>query len=165
MVAIPEQATKELATLVAVGTDLDLAFGEHYHWDSEVTLAAALGKSEKFIKVPGVLINSRVYYARTTAAGNGTMEVGVDVHWKSDYNADGYDPVTQQFYVQDEFEVYGHPVVDLFLNFRIKYFCGFLKFSHCNESFLPRIPGYFVTPLYPGQKKAFDIGLSWSFFN
>jgi Putative porin len=115
--------------------------------------------------MPTFLINSRLYYTDTTAADNGTFETGIDMHWKSSYMADGYDPITQQFYLQDEFTVYSYPVIDLFLNFRIKSFSAFLKFSHCNESWLAPASGYFVTPLYPGQKKAFDIGLSWSFFD
>ncbi len=164
MIAEPKQ-TKKHADIVTLGTDLGLALGTHIHWDSELTAAETLGPSAKLFNMPTFLINSRLYYTDTTDAGNGTFETGIDVHWKSSYMADGYDPITQQFYLQDEFTVYSYPVIDLFLNFRIKNFSGFLKFSHCNESWLAPAPGYFVTPLYPGQKKAFDIGLSWSFFD
>lgn len=164
MIAVPKQ-TKKHADIVTLGTDLSLAFGTHIHWDSEITAAKALGPSAKLFNMPTFLINSRLYYTDTTAADNGTFETGIDMHWKSSYMADGYDPITQQFYLQDEFTVYSYPVIDLFLNFRIKSFSAFLKFSHCNESWLAPASGYFVTPLYPGQKKAFDIGLSWSFFD
>ncbi len=165
MVAAPKQA-RQHADIITLGTDLGLALGTHIHWDSELTTAKALGaNAEKLFNIPTFLINSRLYYTDTTAAGNGTFETGIDVHWKSSYMADGYDPVTQQFYLQDECNVYGYPIIDLFLNFRIKSFSAFLKFSHCNESWLAPASSYFVTPLYPGQKKAFDIGLSWSFFD
>jgi Putative porin len=165
MLAVPKQA-KQHADIVVLGTDMDLAFGAHIRWDSEVTAAKALESGAKeLFNMPSLLINSRLYYTDTTAVGNGTFETGIDVHWKSSYMADGYDPVTQQFYLQDECSVYGYPIIDLFLNFRIKSFSAFLKFSHCNESWLAPASGYFVTPLYPGQRKAFDIGLSWSFFD
>ena len=163
-IAVPKQ-TKKHADIVTLGTDLGLAFGDHIHWDSELTAAKARGPSTKLFNMPTFLINSRLYYTDTTATGNGTFETGIDVHWKSAYTADAYDPVTQQFYLQDAFSVYSYPVIDLFLNFRIKSFSAFLKFSHCNESWLAPAPGYFVTPFYPGQKKAFDIGLNWSFFD
>ena len=162
MAALPQQAKKH-ADVLTLGTDLALALGGHIHWDSELTFARALGPSAKIFRVPTFLLNSRVYYARTTAKGNGTMETGIDVHWKSAYKADAYDPVTQQFYLQDEFNVYSYPVLDLFLNFRIKSFSAFIKFSHWNEYLFS--PGYFVTPFYPGQKRALDIGLNWSFFD
>ena len=165
MLAAPTQA-KQHADIVTLGTDLGLALGAHIHWDSEFTAAKTLGSDAKNVfNIPALLINSRIYYTDATTAGNGTFETGIDVHWKSSYMADSYDPVTQQFYLQDEFCVYSYPIIDLFLNFRIKNFSAFLKFSHCNESWLAPASGYFVTPLYPGQKKAFDIGLSWSFFD
>ena len=162
LIAKPQQAEKH-AMVLTWGTALALDLGFHMHWDSELTISKVLGPSAKLFRVPTFLVNSSVYYARTTAKGNGTMETGVDMHWKSSYMADGYDPVTQQFFLQDAFNVYSYPVMDLFLNFRIKSFCGFLKFSHWNEHLLP--PGYFVTPFYPGQKMALDIGVNWSFFD
>ena len=166
MIAEPKQTEKHKhADIVTVSTDLGLTLGTHIHWDSEFTVADVLGPSANIFNVPTFLLNSRLYYTETTAAGNGTFETGIDIHWKSSYKADAYDPVTQQFYLQDEFTVYGYPIIDLFLNFRIKNFSAFLKFSHCNEFWLAPAPGYFVTPLYPGQKKALDIGLSWSFFD
>ena len=164
MIATPKQAA-EHADIIAIDVDLGLALSKHIHCDSELTVANTLGPSAHVFNIPTFLVNTRLYYTSTTAAGNGTFETGIDVHWKSSYKADAYDPVTQQFYLQDEFNVYGYPIIDLFLDFRIKNFSAFLKFSHCNESWLAPAPGYFVTPLYPGQKKAFDIGISWSFFD
>ncbi len=162
MVALPQQDTQH-ADVITLGTDLGVALGQYIHWDSEFTLARVLGPSTRIFHIPALLINSRLYYARTATAGDGTMETGIDMHWKSAYKADAYDPITQQFYLQDDFNVYSYPVLDLFLNFRIKSFIAFLKFSHWNEYLF--LPGYFVTPFYPGQKRAFDIGLNWSFFD
>ena len=165
-IAEPKQI-QERTNIMTIGTELDLSLGNHIHWDSELTAARTLGlgPSTETISIPAFLINTRLYYKDTTTVGNGTFETGIDVHWKSSYMACGYDPVTQQFYLQDEFIVHSYPIIDLFLNFRIKSFSAFLKFSHCNEFWLAPAPGYFTTPLYPGQKKAFDIGLNWSFFD
>ncbi len=160
----PTQAEKH-ADIATLSTDLGLALGRHIRWDSELTIAGTLGPNAHILNVPTLLANSRLYYTDTTATGNGTFEAGIDMHWKSSYKADAYDPVTQQFYLQNEFNAYSYPVIDLFLNFRIENFSAFIKFSHCNEFWLSPAPGYFVTPLYPGQKKALDIGLNWSFFD
>lgn len=162
MAAKPQQDNR-YADIVTWGTDLDVALGPYIHWDNELHIAHVLGPSVRRFQVPKFLLNSRLYYARTTAAGNGTMEAGVDMHWKSSYKADAYDPVTQQFYWQNTFNVYSYPILDLFLNFRIKHLSMFLKFSHWNEGLFA--PGYFVTPFYPGQKRTWDVGLTWSFFD
>ena len=163
MVARPQQ-DNGYADMITWGTDLNLALGPYIHWDNELTVAHVLGPSARLFHVPKFLINSRLYYTSTTTEGNGTMEAGLDAHWKSSYKADAYDPVTQQFYWQDTFHVYSYPVLDLFLNFRIKYLSMFLKFSHWNEG-LSASPGYFVTPFYPGQRRTWDVGLTWSFFD
>jgi hypothetical protein len=164
-IAEPKQVRNNV-NIITLGTDLELKFGSHVRWDSELTTAKVPGPMAKIFSMPSLLINSKLYYTNTTTAGNGTFETGIDVHWKSSYKADGYDPVTQQFYFQDTFTVYSYPIIDLFLDFRIQSFSAFLKFSHCNESWLPATSrGYFVTPLYPGQRQAFDIGISWSFFD
>ena len=72
-------------------------------------------------------------------------------------------PVTQQFFVQNDFLVQGYPVVDLFLNADIKTVNVFLKMSHANYELTE--PVYFVTPYYPGMRRSFVFGLIWRFFD
>lgn len=162
MIAVPQQAQKH-AHIIALDNTLNFAMGAYLHWDNELTFTKVLGPKAKVFSVPSFMINSKLYYAQKATSGNAAMETGIDLHWKSSYKADGYDPVTQQFYFQDEFTVYHYPVIDLFFNFRIKTLSAFLKVSHLNED-LP-LPGYFTTPFYPGQRRALDIGLIWSFFD
>jgi len=160
--AEPKQ-DKQYFCVAALGTDLKVNAGLNVHWDSEVTWAKAIGPSANLFRLPSLLANSKLYYARTTEEDNAALETGIDVHWKATYKADAYDPVIQQFYLQDEFNVFSYPVFDLFFNFRIKSFHAFVKVSHVNEYWFS--PGYFVTPLYPGQRRALDIGIYWLFFD
>ncbi|XWN35644.1 MAG: putative porin [Roseivirga sp.] len=161
-IAEPKQDPKYFY-VVALGTDLNFSLGFNFHWDNELTLTKAMGPSAKIFRMPIFLANSKLYYARTTEEDNAALETGIDVHWKASYKADAYDPVTQQFYLQDEFDVFSYPVFDLFFNFRIKSFNAFIRVSHVNEYLFAR--SYFVTPLYPGQYRALDIGINWLFFD
>ncbi len=146
-----------------IGTDANLKFGPIRLY-STVIIANELGTRTNFIRFPTLLANAMLFYTRTNKAGNGSIDSGIDVHFKSEYTADGYDPVIQQFFTQESFKVYAYPVIDLFLNFRVNAFNMFIKWSHINE-FIYASKGYFATPFYPGQSMALDIGIKWSFFD
>lgn len=162
--AIPQQASQHMI-IVTGGTNLEIDFGKYFHWDSEIIMAKPLGPAASLCHIPAFLVNTKGYYEKTTPTDNGALQIGIDVHYKSAYQADTYDPVTQQFCYQNDFTVAGYPIIDLFLDFRINNATAFIKFSHCNEFWLAPAPGYWTTPFYPGKNKALDIGVTWSFFD
>lgn len=147
----------------SLGTNFNFKFGS-IGWNNNITLADEIAGKTDLIRFPKFLANSMIFYTKTNDQGNGAIHTGIDVHYKSEYRADGYDPVTQQFFLQDRFKVYAYPVIDLFLNFRVGSFSMFFKWSHLNQYF-PDPPGYFATPFYPGQNMALDIGIKWSLFD
>jgi hypothetical protein len=90
--------------------------------------------------------------------------LGLEGRFRSDNFAEAYMPATQQFHLQNEFNVYAYPVVDAFLNFRIKRTRVLFRYNHLNAGMLEN-PGYFITPGYTGLKNMLDLGISWSFFD
>lgn len=91
------------------------------------------------------------------------MHAGVDLHWKSRYFAPGYDPAIQQFYNQDDFESPAFPLVDIFVNAKIKRARVFFKYNNIMQ--ILQETGYLPTPYYPGQRNIFDFGFDWSFYD
>lgn len=159
---MPTQAGAN-ATIILPGIDVNLTPWKHVHADNNFVFADVQGPAADVFRVPEFLLNSKVYYENTFFKDKLELEAGLDMHFKSAYLADNYDPVTQQFFLQDNFWVHDYLVADLFLNFRIKNFKMFLKTTHINQGWFR--PGYFVTPLYPGQRSSFDLGISWAFFD
>ncbi|MFN7095352.1 MAG: putative porin, partial [Burkholderiales bacterium] len=153
--------------LFYLGMDVNLTIFSHFHADNELIFTKKQGPCAGIFRTPQWLINSRLYYARSLYDGRLDIETGIDLHWHSPYMADGYDPATQQFHIQNEYKVYSYLLVDLFFNFRIKTFRGFIKLNYLNQhlKFMKGLPGYFSTPLYPGQSRSLDVGVSWSFFD
>ena len=90
------------------------------------------------------------------------MTFGIDAHYKSDYYAPSYNPVLQQFYLQDDFLVPAYIVADAFLEFQIEHFSLFIKFEHVNQR---KSLGYFTFPHYIGQPRVLDFGVRWQFFD
>ncbi|MFD2999104.1 putative porin [Pontibacter toksunensis] len=115
------------------------------------------------VRVPDWLLESTAYIEGFLFKKALFSQLGVQATYASSYYADAYMPVTQQFYVQNNFQVQGYPVIEVFLNADIKTVNFFLKMSHVNDGLLE--PVYFVTPYYPGMRRSFTFGLKWMFFD
>ncbi len=137
--ATPQQYPASIH-MVSLGTDVALSLGP-LHLDGGITWSPAIDREE------------------TDAA----LAMGVDMHWCSVYAGDAYAPSVQRFYRQKDFLVGDYPFIDLFLNFKISSFHGFVKWSHLNQALFPS--GCFSTPWYPTQQPAMDIGVQWLFFD
>jgi hypothetical protein len=115
------------------------------------------------LQMPEWFVNAQLSYANIWFNGNFDFQIGVDVHAKSEYYAYGYDPVIQQFYMQQNFKVPLAPVIDVFLNAKIKRGRIFLKYNNLFKTFndFAAIP----TPGYPGIRNLVDFGFDWSFYD
>ncbi len=153
--------------LCSYGGSLDFCFFRFFHIDHTFTWLKDLSRGPyKIFKgyMPPYLYTGRYYYAHQPYGKKMEIETGMNVHFKALYYADGYDIVSQQFYRQNEFAAQGQSIFDLFLNCRINNVKFFVKYSYINQD-LGSPKAYFATPFYPGQKKAADLGIHWSFFD
>jgi hypothetical protein len=55
------------------------------------------------------------------------------------------------------------PLVDVFFSAKIKRGRVFFKYNNIIQAFTKQ--GYFITPMYPGQRNTFDFGFDWSFYD
>ena len=114
--------------------------------------------------IPKFYANSKFYFDSPASNENVYIQFGVDVRIKSDYFADAYFASTQQFYLQNSFNIYAYPVADVFLDFRINRTRVLLKYNHLNSGMMNQ-EGYFVTPDYTGYKSFIDLGITWYLFD
>jgi hypothetical protein len=115
------------------------------------------------IRLPQWLVNSKVYYEGHLFKKALFGQVGFEAFAMDDFKADAYNPVLQQFYLQNSFTVPTYPVVDFFITADIKNFNVFLKMAHLNQGFPHN--GYFTSPYYSGMQRSFIFGLKWMFFD
>jgi hypothetical protein len=115
------------------------------------------------VQLPKLFVNTQLAYANIFFKGNFDFQVGVDVHWKSAYYAPGYDIAIQQFYLQQSIKAPEFPIIDIFLNTRIKRARIFVKYNNLLKTFsdYANIP----TPFYPGIRNIIDFGFDWSFYD
>lgn len=136
--------------------------GNAFHFNNEVFYNTNTGNASDLIRIPEFFFNSRYFWKGNIFQQSVPIEVGINAHGKSGYFANAYDPVNQQFYLQDDFKIDSFVAMDFFLNMRIDKVFAFFKVTHVNQ---PTNGGYFVTPDYPGQSRVLDFGVRWLFFD
>jgi hypothetical protein len=142
---------------------LAMTFFKHITLSGQFLYTKLLKNDDDAIQVPEMLFNGQLSYENIFYHGNLDMHAGVDVHWKSSYYANGYDPAIRQFYVQQSFLIPSYSLVDLFFDARIKRGRIFFKYHNFTQALTKS--GYLPTPFYPGQSNVFDFGFDWSFYD
>ncbi len=142
---------------------LNVQMGNHIALHTRTIYTIFLQNDDVAIRIPPLFVNAQLAYNNIFFGGNLDLHTGFDVHWKSAYTADGYDLVTQQFYRQDEFTVPDFPIIDFFVNAKIRRARLFFKYNNLIQLFTGS--GYLATPYYPGQRNVFDFGFDWSFYD
>jgi hypothetical protein len=122
-----------------------------------------LENSDDAVQLPKIFGNAQLAYSNIFFKGNFDFQAGFDAHWKSAYYAPGYDITIQQFYTQQQMKAPAFPIVDIFLNVRIKRARIFVKYNNLLMSFSDY--GNVPTPFYPGIRNIIDFGFDWSFYD
>ncbi len=152
------------AFMVIPGVTADVTFWKKLRWQSEVIYTAITGDATDAFRIPDLYARSRLFFDGPMFDDHLYIQFGVEGRYKSSYNAEAYMPATQQFYLQNDFDVYAYPVLDAFVDLRINRTRVLFRYNHLNSGFMER-QGYFVTPYYTGLKGSLDLGISWYFFD
>jgi hypothetical protein len=142
---------------------LSMTFFRHLTLSGQAIYTRLLENADSAMAIPELMVNAQLSYSNIFFNGNLDMHGGVDFHWKSEYNAMGYDPAIRQFYVQNEFVNPAFPLVDLFFSAKIKRGRVFFKYHNLIQAITKS--GHLPTPYYPGQRNVFDFGFDWSFYD
>lgn len=162
----PQQA--DAAVLYSLGGNFDLTFytdfarKEGFHFENEVFYSELSGGDASKIRLPKLFYNGKAYWSGFVFSNTMGLELGVDMHAKTAYQALTYAPEIQQFYLQDDFTIDAFLAIDAFLIIRVDKLRAFVKFTHVNQ---PTDGGYFVTPYYPGEQRMIGLGARWLFFD
>ncbi len=150
-------------TWVSPELNLSVTLAKHINLIAQGIYTEVLENSEDAIRVPELFVNGQLSYSNIWFKGNLDFQAGIDLHWKSAYYAPAYDPVIQQYYTQQEFLVPSFPVIDVFLNAKIRRARIFVKYN--NVLMLFSSYGNIPTPYYPGIRNLLDFGFDWSFYD
>jgi hypothetical protein len=138
------------------------------HWDNQ--LAYQKSGDEEIIPLPSFSLYSNLFVEFMIAKVL-TVQLGGNVHFFTKYYSPIYDPVTQQFRLQDKesskyeyVETGNYPLINGYINCRLKQVRFFVEFYNVGKSFINK-PEYFSLPHYPVNPMIFKFGLSCTFRN
>lgn len=133
----------------------------NWHLDNQVRYQQVPDSS--VIRVPEFILQHALYYENDLFKKAMRLQIGVQVMYNTAYYANAYMPATGQFYIQNVRTYGNYPILDFFLNFKIKAVNAFFKIDHLNSNFSGY--SYMLTPHYILNQRAFRLGVSWKFWN
>ncbi|PIE81886.1 MAG: hypothetical protein CSA15_00280, partial [Candidatus Delongbacteria bacterium] len=115
------------------------------------------------IRLPEILVKGGIFYENKIFNRNMTLRFGVDARYYNKYYSYAYIPATGFFAVQNQKKTGGTPLIDAYLNFKVKRFRAFLRYSNMGQS-LFKVKTYSLLH-YPERPSGFYFGISWEFYN
>ncbi len=160
--AVPAQLDGT-STILTLGAKIKLNPLKNLFIEAEGLYTSVGGDSTQVFPVPQIMANLNVYLHNINFGGNLDWQIGIDNHWKSDYFAPDYRVSTNQFFIQDHFNVEAFFISDFYVNVKLGHAFVFFKFNNIVDAFTKET--YFAAPNYVGKRSLVDYGFYWMFFD
>lgn len=119
-------------------------------------------QSDAVLNVPELTLRNTLYYSDYVFKRAMFLQTGITVNYYTNYLADNYNPILGEFFIQKTKEIGGFPMLDFFVNARVKQTRIYLKAEHFNSSFTGNT--YYSAPNIPYHDFMIRFGLVWNFF-
>lgn len=149
---------------------LSVRFLRHVYFRPQVIYTDIFKNDDDALQIPLWFYNGQLSYENLLFKSHLQLQAGVDFHWQSTYNALGYDPAIQQYFVTRQYYMKqtltvspAYPMVDVFFTGKMKRARFFFKYHNLTQ--LVTKIGYMSTPGYPGQRNLIDFGFDFLLFD
>jgi hypothetical protein len=166
---VPAQFTSPF-TVFQLGGEKVFKLSRNLIWRVLVELQQKAGSSP--VNLPLLVAFNQVGYEGSLGFKKLNIAMGAEVRYFTNYNADGYSPVTGQFYVQNESQISQKlPDINAYINFRIRGFALYFRAENLNTLQFNGPNGFgfsnvnMVAPYYPYPGLRIRVGFFWSFVN
>jgi hypothetical protein len=122
-----------------------------------------VSQSNNVLNVPQLVTRNTLYFSSDVFRKAMYLQTGVTFKYFTAYNMDAYNPVLGEFYIQNNEELGGFPMLDFFINARVKQTRIYLKAEHFNSSFTGY--NFYSAPDRPYRDFVIRFGLVWNFFS
>jgi hypothetical protein len=119
-------------------------------------------QEDEVLNVPQIVTRNSLYFTDYFFKKALYLQTGFTFNYFTKYYANDYNPVLAEAFVQNTREIGEFPMVDFFVNARIRQTRIFLKVEHLNS----RMTGntFYTAPNYPYRDFMIRFGLVWNFF-
>lgn len=119
-------------------------------------------QKEAILNVPDITLRSTIYFSDTVFKNAMFLQTGITINYFTEYFANDYNPILGEFFVQNEKQIGNFPMLDFFVNARVRQTRIFLKAEHFNSSFTGNT--FYSAPNTPYRDFMIRFGLVWNFF-
>lgn len=123
-----------------------------------------VGQDNLVLNVPDFVTRNTLYYADEIFKKAMYIQTGVTFKYFTSYTMDAYNPLLGEFFVQNREELGAYPLIDLFINAKVRQTRIYLKAEHLNTIWSKEY-NYFSAPNYPYRDFVIRFGLVWNFFS
>ena len=114
-------------------------------------------------RVPSFVTRNTISYSNYFFEGKPLfLQMGVTLKYFSEYYANSFNPLLNEFSIQNDTKIGAFPLVDFFMNAQIQRTRLFLKVEHLNSGFTGY--NFYSAPNYPFRDLSVRFGLVWNFF-
>ena len=113
------------------------------------------------IQIPAFATRQTIYYGFPMFKKALYLQLGLDFLYNTNYYADAYNPVLQQFHIQKDVEIGNYGYLDFFLRGKIGRFQAQFKLTHLWAGLFGKT--YYLVPHYPARDLGFALGIAWRF--
>lgn len=119
-------------------------------------------QKDTILNLPQLTVRNTIYFSDEVFKKAMFLQTGIIFNYFTKYYADNYNPILGEFFVQKTQKIGNFPMLDFFINARIKQTRVFLKAEHFNSSFTGN--KYYSAPNLPYHDFMIRFGLVWNFF-
>jgi len=119
-------------------------------------------QQDAVLNVPQIVTRNSLYFTNYFFKKALYLQTGFTLNYFTKYYINDYNPVTAEAFVQNETKVGNYPMLDFFINARIRQTRIFLKAEHFNSKMTGN--NFLTAPNYPYRDFTIRFGLVWNFF-
>lgn len=121
-----------------------------------------VSQEDDILNVPQITARNTFYYTNYFFKKALYLQTGITANYFTKYYANDYNPVLGEFFVQNQTEIGNFPMLDFFVNARIRQARIFLKAEHFNSGMTGN--KFYSAPNTPYRDFMIRFGLVWTFF-
>ncbi|MDI1256494.1 MAG: putative porin [Flavobacterium sp.] len=119
-------------------------------------------QDDDILNVPQIVTRNTLYFSDYVFKRAMFLQTGVTLNYFTKYYANDYNPLIGEFYIQNQKKIGGFPMLDIFVNARVRQTRIYLKYEHFNSGMTGN--NYYSSPTSPFRDKLIRFGLVWNFF-
>jgi len=122
-----------------------------------------VAQNDDILNVPTLISRNTLYYSNYLFKKALYIQTGVTANYFTSYYMNGYNPVLGDFYIQNQTKIGNYPMIDFFLNMKIRTARIYFAVEQLNH--LLGKSKHLSAPMYPYKDLTVRLGISWKFFN